>query len=85
MATYLSAGGLWEAAPATGAGAGLAEHLPFSRQVEITTHWVTKVPELCSTRDKAVCAQPTTPQFFFVLFCFFFSLSSVNLLPAFNT
>ena len=31
-------------------------------QVEITTHWVTGDPDICSTWDQAVCAQPTTPQ-----------------------
>jgi hypothetical protein len=31
-------------------------------QVEVTTHQVTGVPDLCSTGDQAVCAQPTVPQ-----------------------
>ena len=31
-------------------------------KVEVTTHPVTRVPDLCSTGDQAVCAQPTTPQ-----------------------
>jgi hypothetical protein len=30
-------------------------------QAEITTHWVTRVPDLCSTGDQAVYAQPTAP------------------------
>ena len=31
-------------------------------QVEITTHRVTGVPDLCLTGDQAVCAQPTARQ-----------------------
>lgn len=51
MATYLC-GGLWEAvANRSQDPGGLAEHL-LSQQEEITTHWVTGVPGLCSTGDR---------------------------------
>jgi hypothetical protein len=46
-------------------------------KVEVTTHPVTRVPDLCSTRDQAVCAQPTAPQIPERLNC-----GPLNLLPS---
>jgi hypothetical protein len=65
-ATYLSAGGMWEAV-ATGQDPGAQEAWLNSfhpMQVEIFAHLGSGVPDLCWTGDQAVCAQPTTPQTF---------------------
>jgi hypothetical protein len=57
-ASYLSAGGLWQEPGAQEAWPNPCHPM----QVEISASWGSRVQDLCSTGDQAVCVQPTAPQ-----------------------